>query len=409
MSRRIRRLVLGSIPVLLATLAFAGGCSSTSATGTHDDRICAAGQYGVCVCRNGGTGTKLCHDDGMGFDPCTLNKTDVCPFGELPLDDAGNPLPDEDGGPGTTSCPGMELSVAAGAPLKISGDTTASSSRYGGEAGGACAAGDNTNEGIYQLTVAEDGKLTVKMTPLGFDANVYMRSGACASGAQIRCANSSNAAGVAETLTQNVLGGEPYWLFADGASGGKGAYTLDISLAPGPFCGDGKINQPFESCDDKNNAPDDGCGSGCKPEGNPPSGGVCPGMQVVVWGTESTGVSVTGQTTAGYASSFGRLAGACVAGGSTSAGGNAPDRVYAVTAKKTGTLTVTTSNAAFDHQLYARNTCNTQDSEIICASAVAGNGGETLVFSVVDGTTYHVIVDGLVSAQGAYDVNFKIN
>jgi hypothetical protein len=131
-------------------------------------------------------------------------------------------------------------------------------------------------------------------------------------------------------------------------------------------------------------------------------------MPVTVWGTSV--VNVRNQTTTGYGTALARKAGTCPGGVTDpSTGGNAPNRVYAVTARKTGTLIVTTSNSNFPHQLYARSNCTDQDSEIVCASAAAGNSGETMSFTVQDGTTYYVIVDGIVTGAGNYDIAFSIN
>lgn len=407
----LRRILAYSVPLFAIVAGFAAGCSANNdATGSREDQICTPGQYGYCLCKNGQDGTRLCKKDGKSYGACMMGGTEECPGGEVPLDDAGRPIPETDSGtpdPSTHGCPGRPITVSGAQPFNVTGDTTSSTSQFGGTAGGACEKGNNTPEEVYELTPAEDGALNVKMTPLGFDGVIYARTGVCATGAQAACGNSSNASGVAETLRFNVIGGEKVWLFADGANGGKGSYTLDVTLTPGPFCGNGKID-PGEACDDKNKVAGDGCGPNCQPDGNPNGADVCPGMPITVWGTEANGVSARSQTTTGYGTAMARLAGACTSGGSTSTGANAPNRVYAITTKKAGTLVVTTSNSNFDHQLYARSTCADQNSEIICASNVSGTGGETLQFTVSADTTYYVIVDGLVTGSGNYDINFKI-
>jgi cysteine-rich repeat protein len=404
----IRRMIFGSVP-LVALFAAVWGCSAENKAGSSSQQICTPGQYGYCLCKNGQDGTRLCNDEGTGFAKCMMGGTEECPGGEVPLDDAGNPVPDEDGGlpdgVSTKGCPGRSISVAGGQPLTLTGSTTGAPSSHGGAQGGACDKGNNNPEEIYQLVPAEDGQLNIKMTPLGFDGVIYARTGACANGQQVACGNSSNASGVAETLRFNAIGGEPVWIFADGANG-SGSYNLEISLTPGPFCGNGKVD-PGESCDDKNKIAGDGCEPNCVPGGNPNGADVCPGMPVTVWGTSV--VNVRNQTTTGYGTALARKAGTCPGGTSTSTGTNAPNRVYAVTAKKTGTMTVTTSNVSFDHQLYVRSNCTDQSSEITCASAQSGNVGETMSFTVQDGSTYYVVVDGLVTGAGNYDIAFSIN
>jgi cysteine-rich repeat protein len=402
----IRRVLLGSLPVI-AVVAAIWGCSSEKAA-SSSGTICTPNQYGYCLCKNGQDGTRLCNENGTAYATCLMGGKEECPGGEQPIDDAGNPIPDEDGGLpdglSTKGCPGRTITVTAGPPLTLNGTTANAPSQFGGTPGGACDKGNNNPEEIYQLMPAEDGQLTIKMTPLGFDGVVYARTGGCANGAQASCGNSSNAVGTAETLRFNAIGGEPVWLFADGA-GGSGSYTLEISFAPGPFCGNGKVD-PGEACDDKNKVPADGCEPNCQPGGNPAGTDACPGMPVTVWGTSI--VNVRNQTTIGSGTALART-GSCPAEVSASTGANAANRVYAVTARKTGTMVVTTSNTNFDHQIYVRSTCTNANSQIACASGAAGNSGETLNFTVQDGTTYYVIVDGIVAAQGNYDIAFSIN
>jgi cysteine-rich repeat protein len=415
----IRRTLLGLVPVALVGTLLVWGCSADPKAGGSSQKICSAGQFGYCLCKNGQDGTRKCKSDETGFEKCQMGGTEECPGGEVPLDDAGNPIPDEDGGlPDGLSnrgCPGRSISVAGGQPLTISGNTTGAPSQHGGATPGACDKASNNAEEIYELTPSEDGALNVTMTPIGFDGVLYARAevslvdgtkGDCATGKQIACGNSSNASGVAETMRFNVVGGDKIWIFADGANGGAGQYKLDIALTPNAFCGNGKVDTG-EACDDKNKIDGDGCSPGCQPAGNPNGSDTCPGMPITVWGTSI--VNARGQTTTGFGTALSRKAGTCAGGTSTSTGANAPNRVYAVTAKRTGTMTVTTSNSNYDHQLYVRTNCTDQNSEVTCASAVTGSGGETMSFAVQDGTTYYVVVDGLVSAAGNYDIAFSIN
>ncbi len=47
----------------------------------------------------------------------------------------------------------------------------------------------------------------------------------------------------------------------------KGGYgKCSPGCVYGPYCGDGKINKPYEECDDKNKKNGDGCSSACKSE-----------------------------------------------------------------------------------------------------------------------------------------------
>jgi cysteine-rich repeat protein len=63
----------------------------------------------------------------------------------------------------------------------------------------------------------------------------------------------------------------------DGGQQGEEGGAQDIPEA-GPGCGDGKVNQPDEECDDGNTLPGDGCSGACTREDYsvcPPGGGEC--------------------------------------------------------------------------------------------------------------------------------------
>ncbi|MBK8692904.1 MAG: hypothetical protein IPN17_11565 [Deltaproteobacteria bacterium] len=82
----------------------------------------------------------------------------------------------------------------------------------------------------------------------------------------------------------------------------------------------------------------------------------------------------------------------------------APDVVYAITATRSGTITVDTSGSAYDTVLYVGNTCG--GSTLGCNDDTAGLGLQSRVaFAATAGTTYYVVVDGYSSNSGAYVLN----
>jgi cysteine-rich repeat protein len=181
------------------------------------------------------------------------------------------------------------------------------------------------------------------------------------------------------------------------------------SDSPAPTsCGD-SVPQDGEECDDGNKVDDDGCDQTCKLAGdNPASSKGCPGMPVHVW---SAPVSYTGNTATSSNTSYATLpdAGAgCPPSNTTGAG--SPDRRFAVTPHKAGTLTVTTSNTAFDNSLWVMTTCSTSASQsyLACKNDTAGNGGETMTFPVEAGKTYSVVVDGVLVNSGVFKITFSL-
>jgi cysteine-rich repeat protein len=173
----------------------------------------------------------------------------------------------------------------------------------------------------------------------------------------------------------------------------------DAADASSP-CGNAKI-ETGEACDDGNKVEDDGCNTMCLPQGGyPMKAGICPGMAIHLWGT--TPLAFAGTTNL-FPLTY-RAKAAC--GGSTGTTGS--DRVYAITPHTAGMLEAKTSNATFDQLLYARSDCATEASELGCANAVSGSGGETLTFAVVSGTTYYLVVDGATNTTGNFTLTLTV-
>ncbi len=153
-------------------------------------------------------------------------------------------------------------------------------------------------------------------------------------------------------------------------------------------CSNGKI-EAGEECDDGNRTPNDGCSTTCKLEGAPASSDKCPGMPVHVW---TDPVVYTATTAAPFVNDYTTQPTCGGASGSLTA-----ERVFAVTAHKTGMLRTVGSSATFDHMLYLSETCAPTGNVLtnqVCANTVSGNGGETLTFPVTAGSTYYVVLEG---------------
>ncbi len=424
-----------AVAALGAWLSLGGGCSSTKDEAADTSRRCTPGNNVACLCANGESGTHVCNEDGKTFGECRLSVDETCPGGEQTCNDGESIACTCDGGesgkqfcesntygecqlneseacPATVTgdsgaaldtCPGQSIAVNEGTATVIEGDTTDASNDANGAAGTACAVGDGP-EHIYRVQPTATGTITVALSPTdaAFDPTLYVRPD-CVLTTNQRCAESGGA-GKSETVTANVIANTPYYIFVDGKAGSKGKYKLTVSIKSGGFCGDGKVSDT-EVCDDKNNVDNDGCGPGCNNvNGDPTSAGSCPGQPVHVYSTEVLG---NGSTT-GFGNTFTADDGVC---NTPAANTNlAQDHVYAVTAHKSGTMTVKTIGATFKAELVARKNCATVTSadRLACKGAV-GTNDTTISFAVVDGTTYFVAVDGTLSGQkGTYQVSFSI-
>lgn len=187
----------------------------------------------------------------------------------------------------------------------------------------------------------------------------------------------------------------------------------DADEEPDATCGDGVV-QHGEDCDDANTNEADGCSSKCELAGTtPPATNACPGLDVHVWG----GAHEPTLTSTTVASGNRKVATPCTAAASTPTSGQASaDRVFKVVAHKTGTMTVAVTDASYNAFLYVAETCPSDDVEwFACTNQVDGVGSETLSFSVDEGKSYYVFVDGALPSsrdtsalQGSFRVTFRI-
>lgn len=190
----------------------------------------------------------------------------------------------------------------------------------------------------------------------------------------------------------------------DGSSEEPDADAGDASTSP-PGCGNGVV-ETGEQCDDKNTKANDGCSATCTVEGKVLSAGVgCPGLPVHVWDTAVKFDS----TTSGF-SNVHTITPYCGGAGTGSNGGTTLDRTFAVTAHKSGTLTVATIDSTFNVLLYhSSNACSTTNPMSYDGCAYkTGTKDQSVSFAVTSGTTYTVVVDSSFSGQGTFTVSFEI-
>jgi hypothetical protein len=128
--------------------------------------------------------------------------------------------------PGDT-CPGQPITVALGADVTTAGDTSIAAANYKGS--DACAVSASTKDIVYAVTPEDDGTLTVTMTPT-FDANLYARDGSCTTSTNQLGCSESGGIGAVETMSFAVTHGNKVSVFADGANGSAGRFTITFHL-----------------------------------------------------------------------------------------------------------------------------------------------------------------------------------
>lgn len=387
------------------------GCSSS--TGASGERICTPGANVFCRCADRSQGTKLCADDGKSFaSPCSTDESRTeCAGGEIedpdtgkPVDPDGNPIdpPGEDGGTNQANpfaCPGKATALTPGADIVLEGDTTGGKDTSKGTSN--CTTGGGGNDHIYRLTPTGSGRVdfTVKgegaMNPVA-----YIRTKCDDEASQVRCAPPLGAGGNL-VFQQNMVANTDYFLVVDGASGSAGKYKVTAKLTAGPFCGDGKV-QDGEACDDINKVDNDGCDPSCqKPNGNPASGGSCPGHPVDIWSGKT--VTATGSNNApGYGNTFSQPSVSCTLGSSNSVS----DHVYQINPRASGILTISLTSS-FNHNIVVRkNACTDAAST---TAALCKDKTQQINTTVTAGTPIWVAVDGgsLSNNIGDYTITFK--
>ena len=406
--------LLGAAVAAAAIFIGTQGCSAGNDAAPSGIR-CTPGANVFCRCADRGPGTKLCKEDGASFEACTTGNAGECVGGEDLTDpNTGNPVdptpvtPVEPAGPpgsAVDSCPGKPTSIGA-AEIVIEGDTTGAKDKAKGKPG-ACAAGGGGPDHVYHLQPTGTGSLLVKVQGLAaMNPTVYLRTTCDDEATQTACGETTGPGG-AETLRFDVVTGRDYFLYVDGASGTAGKYALNLKLTPGPVCGDGKIDTN-EACDDGNKVDGDGCAPSCTAiNGDPATGGGCPGQAVHVWPGRS--VVGTGSTNP-YGNAFTKTGSSCIV--SANDLNAAQDHIYAVTAHGAGNLkvTLTPTEATYNAMLVARTTCLTATTQAanMCANNASAGAVETMTFPVTNNQTVFVAAEGVLNAKGSYTIKLEL-
>jgi cysteine-rich repeat protein len=390
---------------------------------TKSDRLCTPNANVFCRCADRAKGTKRCREDGKTFDACRTSTSGECVGGEIPDErtnqeispnepyDDGDDVGADDPPNAIEACPGKSIAALPGIELKLEGDTTTATGDRSGKTG-ACAVGKGGKDHVYRLIPSGSGTLEVKVQGSGdLKPLAYIRTSCDDEASQASC-GPPNPNATAQ-LKLNVVTGKDYFLIVDGASSSAGKYVATVKLTTSSFCGDGKVS-PGEACDDANKVQDDGCSNDCQNfNGNPESGGSCPGQPVHLW--SAAAVSGTGSTN-GYGNSWSAPSASACGISNTGTNQNS-DHVYEVTPHADGDLVVTLTGAPSEStnlMLSARRTCSSMAgvTENMCANATKGaaSGLETMRFPVTANTKVYVAVDGGGSSNdtGDYKITFQL-
>ncbi len=183
--------------------------------------------YVVVDGKSGSAGTyalKLHLDPGSYCGDGVVDPEEACDDGNTAKADGCSDTCTPDGAPKTAqTCPGQLVHMWQ-LPLSLVANTTEHPNAQKATCGGG-----GGRDAVYQVMPHRDGVMTISLNSKAFDTVIYARSGSCATGQELACANKAKDIGP-ETISIPVVTGTPFWLFVDGYKYGKGPFKLDLSM-----------------------------------------------------------------------------------------------------------------------------------------------------------------------------------
>jgi cysteine-rich repeat protein len=197
--------------------------------------------------------------------------------------------------------------------------------------------------------------------------------------------------------TSSSSGNHPH---DSGASSSGSSQDGGADAPSDPRCGDGRVD-PGEACDDGNTKDGDGCSSFCIPDGHPISAQTCPGQPVTIWPEHVMPQLLLTGSTDGFSDMF---TSSCV-------DSKGADRVYAITPKKDGNLSISMKfGDGFTAVVSLHDACAPKlaaTSKLFCSDTI-GLDTDQLV-QVVGDKTYYLVVDGDQSTvKGPYEITLTL-
>lgn len=174
-----------------------------------------------------------------------------------------------------------------------------------------------------------------------------------------------------------------------------GAPEPDAEAGTTHRCGDGK-KDPGEECDDGNNASTDGCSPDCKIE-IAGDDDVCPGQTLPL---AIVGTTYKGTVSATTATAYDQYVGSC--GGTLG-----KERVYAVTPAISGVMAAKVASAA-PSIVYARRTCDDDQTEAACGESSGAANGEPLRIAVTKDEPVYLFVDATKGLESDFTLDVEI-
>lgn len=313
--------------------------------------------------------------------------------------------------PAIDTCPGAPIGLSPGTGGTYVASLTSSTASLASDfkpksTVGNCSTTLSGRDALYMVSSPVSGLLRASVNA-GYDAAIYAQTAPCSgdAGANVELSCSAMVDGVGiETIVVPVVANTPVGIIVDGEAANLGGlFQLDLTVTPGS-CGNGVV-EGGESCDDGNTATGDGCNSVCALE-PATSHDTCANSQVI-----DLVASAGGTYAASVASGTTNLAHDQTFLGCTSSG---PDAFYTITAPIDGVLTAEVPTAAFNVSLGARTTAvcptTTATTPLACANANTDDGQEQIMFSVVKGQSYWIIVDGSSKDEyGPFTLNLTLH
>ena len=318
---------------------------------------------------------------------------------------------------------------------------------------GTCTTTNNSPERVYQWTPTASGVASIQTcssTGTSFDSVVYVRSGSCASGAQIACNDDTAGCVTSEPndhhgsrLTATVTAGQTYFIVVDGYNGAAGSYTLVVDPPAGPASSPtATVAGPTRTITPTPIATSTATATATRtptptsvtptrtatrtptptrtatptsatatrtPTRTPtptPTVTATPGADSC---SAATVIAAAGGTFTGTTSGTSTLAGTC------NTSNNSPEKVFQWTPARSGTATIATcgTGTLYDTVMYLRSGSCQSGTQVACNDDTANcNTGEPSTYhgsritpTVTAGQTYFIVVDGYNGRQGAFTLS----
>jgi hypothetical protein len=325
------------------------------------------------------------------------------------------PIPSVTATPSTDACNNATVIPATGGTFN--GVTSGDNSQNG-----SCAVTDKGPERVFQWTPTTSGAATISTcgTQTLYDTVVYLRSGACAGGAEVACNDDTTGCNTGEPnsyhgsrITPVVTAGQTYFIVVDGYDISEGAFALTVVPPAAPTFTPTRTATPLPTVTATIVATATPTPLLTATRTVTPLATATPAPTATTSPVSSpapcgaTIVPASGGTFSGVTSGSNNQTGSC---GLTDKG---PEAVFQWTPSASGEATIGTCGSAtlYDTVVYLRNgTCG--GGELACVDDVAGcttgepndHHGSQITPTVVAGQTYSIVVDGYNGAQGPFSL-----